>query len=114
MNDLSDRIVAAPAFEGFAIVELMGHRQRAGFVKEVEMAGAKMLRIDIPCEGGDVTEFYSPTALYALRPCSAEVAKDMASRFGDPRPIKPVEYRERTARPQITDASERDEEEPIF
>ncbi len=27
------------AFEGWAILELMGHRVRAGFVKKVEIAG---------------------------------------------------------------------------
>lgn len=37
-----------PAFEGYAILELMGHRRLAGYVSEVEIAGAAMLRLDIP------------------------------------------------------------------
>lgn len=35
-------------FEGWAILELMGHRRLAGYVREVEVAGAGMLRLDIP------------------------------------------------------------------
>lgn len=35
-------------FEGWAIVELMGHRRLAGWVSEVEIAGAPMLRLDVP------------------------------------------------------------------
>jgi hypothetical protein len=89
------RVVAAPTFDGWAIVELMGHRIRSGRVTEIELAGGKMLRVDIPTDGGDVTEFYSGSAIYALRPCSEEIARRQASGYNDPRPIKPVEYRER-------------------
>lgn len=35
-------------FEGWAILELMGHRRLAGYVREVELAGQGMLRLDIP------------------------------------------------------------------
>jgi hypothetical protein len=39
---------AKEAFAGWAIVELMGHRRLAGYVQEVELAGAGMLRLDVP------------------------------------------------------------------
>lgn len=91
------RVVSAPTFQGWAIVELMGHRVRAGMVQEVEMAGGKLLRVDIPTDGGDVTEFYSTGAIYSLRPCSEAIARDHADGYSDPRPIKPVDYRERKA-----------------
>src|SRR5574337_1350581 len=81
------------AFKGWAMLELMGHRQRIGYVQEVEMYGGKLIRIDIPTEGGDVTEFYGASSIYSLRPCSEEIVKDAAKRYGDPRPVKPVEYR---------------------
>jgi hypothetical protein len=78
----------------WAIVELMGHRQRAGLCQEVEQFGAKMLRIDIPAgETEFVTEFYGGGSIYALRPASEEVARLMAERLGDPRPVAPVSYR---------------------
>lgn len=35
-------------YEGWAIVELMGHRRLGAFVSEVEIAGAAMLRLDVP------------------------------------------------------------------
>ncbi len=80
------------AFEGWAMLELMGHRQRIGYVREAEMFGGKLLRIDIPVEGGDVTEFYGCSSVYALRPCSEEIARDSAKHYGDPRPVRPVQY----------------------
>jgi len=82
------------AFEGWAIVELMGHRVRPGYAKDVELAGGKMLRIDIPLESGDITEFYGCSAIYSIRPASEEIVRDAANRHGDPRPVRPVSYRE--------------------
>ncbi len=35
-------------FEGWAIVELMGHRRLGAYVSEDELAGAAMLRLDVP------------------------------------------------------------------
>lgn len=83
-------------FEGWAIVELMGHRQRGGYVKDVEMFGGKLLRVDIPVDDKvTVTEFYGCSALYALRPCSEEIVRDHVKRAydGDPRPVRQIEYR---------------------
>lgn len=81
------------AYEGWATLELMGHRQRIGRVSEVEMFGGKLLRIDIPTEGGDITEFYGSSSVYSLRPLAEDVARQQAKRYGDPRPIRPVEFR---------------------
>lgn len=69
-------------FEGWAIVELMGHRRLAGYVKEVEIAGAGMLRLDIPEEGdaAAATQFYAPGAVYAITPTTEETARLVRSR----------------------------------
>lgn len=91
-----ERIISAPAFSGWAIIELMGHRIRCGMIQEVEIAGGKMLRVDIPINGNaSVTEFYSTSALYAIRPCSEEIARQHVANNTDPRPVRPVDYRER-------------------
>lgn len=88
-------------YEGWAILELMGHRERPGYVKEVEIAGGKMLRIDIPVEKDDagqdvtVTEFYGAAAIYCMTPCSEELARARVTPYNDPRPVRPMEYRER-------------------
>src|ERR1700723_2867437 len=87
-------------FEGYAILELMGHRSRPGFVQEVEMAGTKMLRVDIPIRKNDlgqdviITEYFAGSAVYALRPCTEEVARHELKWMSDPRPVRPMEFRE--------------------
>lgn len=82
-------------FEGWAVVELMGHRTRAGRVRPVELFGAKLLRIDIPSGDADadgyVTEFYSGTALYGLRPCDEATARRTAG-WMRPRPVKQLAF----------------------
>lgn len=65
-----------PAFEGWAILELMGHRKLAGYVGGAEIAGAGFLRIDIPSTP-PITQFYAPQAVYGLTP----VAEDVARRY---------------------------------
>jgi hypothetical protein len=99
------------AYEGWAFLELMGHRQRVGQVREVEMFGGKLLRIDIPCEGGDVTEFYGCSSIYALRPISEDIARERARAYGDPRPVKPLHYRLEDYSAGHYDADEADEDE---
>jgi len=86
-------------FEGWAIVELMGHRTRPGYVREIELAGGKMLKVDIPVSDDDyVTEFYGAPAIYSVRPCTEEIARTNAGySFRDPRPIRPVDYRPQPA-----------------
>jgi len=75
MSDTKER------FKGWAILELMGHRRLGGFVSEDELAGAGMLRIDIPKsegEGFTCSQYYSPAAMYALTLVSEEIARAVA------------------------------------
>lgn len=62
-------------FEGYALLELMGHRQLAGMVREVEVAGHAMLRVDVPAIGEDpkYSTFVSPLSLYCLTPVTVDV-----------------------------------------
>ena len=85
---------AAPKDFGWVLLELMGHRQRIGQAKEEEIAGSKLLRIDIPTDDDDeyVTEYYGASSIYAMRPIAEEVAKDHYAK-SDPRPTKPAAYR---------------------
>ena len=97
-------------YEGPAMLEILGHRQRIGFVKEVEMYGGKLLRIDIPTDGeGYATEFYGTSSIYSLRPCSEEIVRDAVKGYGDPRPVKPVEYRIEDRRERFVDARYEDD-----
>ena len=45
-DDATTTTTQAAPFEGWAILELMGHRRLAGYVREVELAGAGVLRLD--------------------------------------------------------------------
>jgi hypothetical protein len=97
MSDESSEKPQVPVFEGWAVLELMGHRIRAGYVQDVAMFSTRMCRIDIHFEDGKAaTEFYGGGAIYALRPCTEELAREHAKRSydGDPRPIRSLEYRD--------------------
>ena len=73
---------AATAFEGWAILELMGHRRLAGWVSETMIAGGSFVRIDVPGETNapdfSATQFYSPSAVYCITPTTEEIAKGVA------------------------------------
>lgn len=63
----------------WAIVEIMGHRTRAGLIGDATLGGATMLRIEHPTRrdhsGNEpLCEYYAPQAIFAIRPCSPEDA----------------------------------------
>jgi hypothetical protein len=60
------------------IVEIMGHRTRAGHLTDATIGGATMLRIEHPTDP-ELVEYYTPAALFAIRPCSLEQAVAAAS-----------------------------------
>lgn len=66
------------SFSGWAIVELMGHRKLAGHVSEVTIAGAAMLRLDVPSDP-PVTQFYGGSAIYCITPTTEELARKVAA-----------------------------------
>lgn len=76
--------VATPGFEGWAIVEQMGHKTIAGFVREVQLAGVAMLRIDVPGPEGTAepiaSQFIHASTLYALTPTAEAIVRKMAAR----------------------------------
>lgn len=87
-------------FKGWALLELMGHRRRAGFVEDVEAFGTRLLRIDIPVKlkdgvtiGGEdevkTTEFYGGGSIYGLHPCDEVTARKLASTTITDSPIHP-------------------------
>lgn len=93
---INQQTEAAPAFEGFAIIEVMGHRRLAGMVREVEVFGAKMLRIEtmelpervekdeydrserVYKAQPSVTQFYSGASLFSVTPATREACEAVA------------------------------------
>jgi hypothetical protein len=86
------------AFDQWCIVELLGHRKLAGHVREVQIAGAGFLRLDVPAtEGhGAQTQFVSPGSVYALHPTTEEVATAAAANFR-PQPVSRWELESKPA-----------------
>lgn len=75
-------------FEGWAILELMGHRRLGGRLSEATIAGAAFLRIDLPdpedSERTAATQFYAPGSVYAITPTTAEIACAIAADAPEP------------------------------
>lgn len=65
-----------PTFDEWCIVELLGHRRLAARVREIQLAGAGFLRLDIP---DGQTQLVSPTSVYALHPVDETVARAAAA-----------------------------------
>jgi hypothetical protein len=63
------------AFQGWAMVELMGHRVRYAQVSEVTLFGAPMARLDIPTEPPTV-QFYGGSAIFCVTPTTEEVCRE--------------------------------------
>ena len=84
-------------FDEWAIVELMGHRRLAGRLREQTLGGAAMLRLDVPGGnpgGGDVTHFYSASAIYCITPCGEELARRVAAEMTNAGPVSVYEFPE--------------------
>lgn len=88
----------ANGFEGWAILELMGHRKLAGKVSEQAIGGASMLRIDVPGDGDTTvaTQFYSGAAIYCVTPTTEAIARKVANHY-QPAPVTPYEMSDRPA-----------------
>lgn len=100
-------------FETWAIVEVMGHRRLAGFVREVSIAGAGFLRVDVPSEdisaAPKATQFLRPESIYALTPCTEEAARRVARSIS----IAPAAVWEFPDAPKIGLRSPDDEDRPF-
>lgn len=72
-------------FETWAIVEVMGHRQFAGFVSEQPLGRASFVRVDVPEVAADgetlpaFTKLLGAGSIYAISPCTEETARAFAS-----------------------------------
>lgn len=69
-----------PCFEGWAALELFGHRTLAGFVQEIEFLGEPAIRIDVESEGRPpIMQIYRREAVFSVTPISQEDAQTLAT-----------------------------------
>ncbi len=76
-------------YEGWAIVELMGHRTFGGMVSEVEMYGGRLLRLDVFDDEGEepaMTQYYGSSAIYCITPADESMARQVGRRSMPGRP----------------------------
>lgn len=73
-------------FREWAILELMGHRRFAGLVSDVELFGARMVRIDIP-SSPPATQFYGPSSIYCVTPTDEATCRSFEERRSAPGPV---------------------------
>ena len=75
-------------FETWAIIELFGHNQIAGLLSEQQIANQSFVRVDVPEVNGapGFTKFYGNGAIYAITPCSEEIARLAVARLS----VKPI------------------------
>lgn len=84
--------MADEAFSGWAVVEIMGRQTYAGFCSEQSVAGAAMLRVDVPAQEAAgrhpaveaYTKLFGSGSIYSLTPCSEEMAMRVLAQEGRP------------------------------
>jgi hypothetical protein len=58
---------------GWAFIEIMGHRSHYGFVREVQIFGARMCEVLIPWHdkpGFQFSPIYGGSSIFSITPCS--------------------------------------------
>ena len=93
------------SFEGWVILELMGHRRLAGYLRDEVVGGTAFLRIDVPGEDGTVaTQFYSGAAVYCITPTTEAIARKVAA-SSRPEPVTAWELRPERTLPAVAPPS---------
>lgn len=91
-----DQAPTKEPFDSWAVVELMGRQVIAGRVTEAVIGGAALIRVDVPeqperkaVQSWDhdepaipaYTRYLGAASIYALNPCTEEIAKQAAQRM---------------------------------
>jgi len=113
-------------FDQWAIVELFGHQRIAGRVTEASIGGAAFIRVDVPDQparkavrtyGSDqaalpaFTRYFGGGAIYAINPCSEDIAKRACAEIRA-RPPMPFSIERPALNAPQDDLYDDDEEQP--
>ena len=89
----------------YVIVELMGYKKLCG---RLSQGIGGLLQLDVPVEGGTVTQFINPASVYRITIVSAEVVREYAKHV-DPMPAIELEVPPRQMSLGYRDNDDRDE-----
>jgi hypothetical protein len=67
------------SFEQWAVVEIMGHQSVVGRCTEEQLAGATLLRVDVPDGDSFTTQYVGGGSIYRLRVVSEDVARKLSA-----------------------------------
>lgn len=98
-------------FEGWCIIEQLGHKILGGYVREVTIAGHGFLHVDVPDEGDKLqaTQLINPTTIYALTPTTEYMARAVALR-NKPHPVQRWELPAPKVEEEIDDNEDQEED----
>jgi hypothetical protein len=118
MKKENDMSTEKSIYEGWTILELMGHRRLGGHVSEATIAGASLLRLDVYLPGDEkpmATQFYSASAIYCITPTTEELARAVA-KSNVPAPVQRWELPALPAKKETggDEGEEQDTDEPGF
>jgi hypothetical protein len=81
----------ATTFESWAMVEIMGHQQFAGYVTTQVIGGASLIRVDVPeievTRYGETkkiepfTKMFGSASIYCITPCDEATARRAAQSY---------------------------------
>lgn len=70
--DLLVELERTDEYEGWADLDLVGHRRRIGYVRPIEIARRGFLEITGTAHGREYRELWSPTAVFCITPLDDE------------------------------------------
>lgn len=91
---MKDEQEQSNAYEGWALLELMGHRRLAGKLSAANVSGVPLLRIDVfpgAADAAEMTQFYAGGAIYCVTPVSEKFCREFGNHYR-PAPVTQYEF----------------------
>lgn len=115
---LTDTNSSTDSFRGWAIVEVMGHKKYAGLVGEQLIAGAALVRVDVPDtpHRPGYTKLVGVGSIYCITPVEEDLARraaDALERYSEPVPVYIPEQRQLAAGTVDADLIDEDDDDVV-
>jgi hypothetical protein len=77
---------AIKRFEQWCVIEMMGHQSVVGRCSEEQIAGATLLRVDVPDGDSFTTQYLGGGSIFRIRVVSEDVARRLSETRSDHMP----------------------------